>query len=156
MRVAAGSLNPIADGGLVWITSVQNNLVTAIDARTGALAGETHTGPSPRFLTAGAGSVWALNQGNGTLTRIDARSRRVLATILLGIPSNGGDIHYGHGTIWAASFRFPLTAVDARNNWVIRQWVGKGGNSCVSDTVQSGSLTIALAPSPEFRFTLST
>jgi virginiamycin B lyase len=129
VRVAAGSFNPIASGEMVWITSVEKNLVTAIDARTGALLGKIRTGPSPRFLTAGAGSVWTLNQGDGTVTRIDVRTMRARATIPLGIPGHGGDIHFGHGLIWATSFGFPLTAVDPRNNRVIRQWVGKGGDS---------------------------
>lgn len=80
-------------------------------------------------MTAGAGSVWALNQGDGTVTRSDRTFKVKPSTIALGIPGQGGDIHYGQGFIWASSFGFPLTAVSAQTGTVIRQWAGKGGDS---------------------------
>ena len=73
--------NPIVDGDVLWITSIDHNLVTAVDTRSGAVFATVPTGPQPRFLTAGAGAVWTLNQGDGSLTRIDARKRRAVATI---------------------------------------------------------------------------
>ncbi len=86
-------------------------------------------GPKPRFLTAGGGSVWTLNQGDGTISRVDEKSRKVIATIQVGIPGAGGDIGYGADSVWATVFDVPLTRIDASTNKVVRQWVGNGGDS---------------------------
>ena len=129
IRIAAGSHNPIVDGDVLWITSIDHNLVTAVDTRSGAVFATVPTGPQPRFLTAGAGAVWTLNQGDGSLTRIDARKRRAVATIALGIPGHGGDIAYADGIVWATTMGLPLTAIDAKTNRVLVQWVGPGGDS---------------------------
>ena len=86
-------------------------------------------GPKPRFLTAGAGSIWTLNQGDGTVTRVDAQSKKVTATIAVGIPGHGGDIAWGAGSIWATVFGVPLTAIDGKDQQVVRQWIGPGGDS---------------------------
>jgi YVTN family beta-propeller protein len=83
----------------------------------------------PRFLTAGAGSIWTLNQGDGTVTRIDTLTRRVTATIAVGIPGHGGDIAWGGGSIWATLLGVPLTAIEPKTNKVVRQWIGPGGDS---------------------------
>jgi YVTN family beta-propeller protein len=86
-------------------------------------------GPKPRFLAAGGGSIWTLNQGDGTVSRIDEKSRKVVATIQAGIPGTGGDIDYGAESVWPTVFGVPLTRIDATTNTVVRQWVGKGGDS---------------------------
>src|SRR5438309_2266326 len=52
------------------------------------------SGRSLAFLLLG-GSVWTLNQGDGTVSRVDEKSRKVIATIQVGIPGAGGDIGYG-------------------------------------------------------------
>jgi virginiamycin B lyase len=75
--------------------------LTAVDATTGDVIAAIPVGPKPRFLTAGLGSIWTLNQGDGTVTRIDSQTRRVTATIAVGIPGHGGDIAFGAGSIWA-------------------------------------------------------
>ena len=104
-------------------------LVTAVDARRGAVVATVPTGPRPRFLTSGDGAIWTLNQGDGSVTEIDAQTRRTVATIALGIPGHGGDIAYAHEIVWATSIGFPLTAIDASTNRVKIQWAGLGGNS---------------------------
>jgi hypothetical protein len=53
----------------------------------------------------------------------------VTATIQVGIPGAGGDIGYGAESVWPTVFGVPLTRIDATANKVVRQWVGKGGDS---------------------------
>ena len=129
VRVPPGSYNPLYFGGVVWVTRAAGAELTAVDAASGTVVGSTPTGPNPRFLTAGAGSVFTLNQGDGTLTRIDARTRRVVATIALATPGHGGDIGFRDGTVWTTMLGVPLTATATATNTVRRRWVGPGGDS---------------------------
>lgn len=129
VKLASGSTNPVVDGNTLWTTSIEHDQVAKVDVRTGAVLATAHTGPSPRFLTVGAGSVWTLNQGDGTVSRISADGHRLQATIALGIPGPGGDIRFGGGRVWASSIGMPLTVIDPRRNRVIVQWIGKGGDS---------------------------
>jgi len=130
IQIAPESFNPIFSEGIVWISGFKTNVVTAVDASTGAvLTTILPVGPKPRFLTAGGGSIWTLNQGDGTVTRIDAKSRKVVATISAGLPGPGGDICYGAGAVWVSVFDMPLTLIDPGSNRVVRQWVGTGGDS---------------------------
>ena len=55
--------------------------------------------------------------------------RTVTATIQVGIPGAGGDIGYGAESVWPTVFGVPLTRIDASTNKVVRQWVGRGGDS---------------------------
>jgi hypothetical protein len=127
IAVPAGSYNPVASGGRIWITGVESNVLTAVDAESGVVVASIPVGPRPRFLAAGGGAVWTLNQGDGSVTRVDEKSRKVTATIALGIPGAGGDLGYGAGAVWATTFDVPLTMVDGKTNRVTRQWVGQGG-----------------------------
>ena len=129
VAIPSGSFNPLFSGGLVWITRVEANVVTMINAKTGQIVGTVGVGPNPRFLTSGAGSIWTLNQGDGSVTRIDIKSRRVVGTIALGIPGPGGEICFGANSIWATMLDVPLTRIDTATNVVLRQWVGAGGDS---------------------------
>ncbi len=129
IHLRPGSYNPIYIGGVVWVTCVEANLVTAVDARSGMILGETPTGPRPRFLTAGAGSIWTLNQGDGSLTRVDRVSRRVIADVALGVAGPGGDIAFGARQIWVTVAKTPLSAVDPMTNRPRRRWTGPGGDS---------------------------
>ncbi len=129
VRLPAGSFNPIVADGLIWVTSIEGDRITAVDARTGLVLGETSTGPKPRFLTSGANSIWTLNQGDGSITRIDAKTRRVTATIAAGIPGHGGDIAFGDGKVWATVSDIPLSAIAPATNTVAHQWIGPGGDS---------------------------
>jgi len=129
IAIPAGSYNPLASGGVVWITGVEKGVLTAVDATNGKVLGSIPVGPRPRFLAAGGDSVWTLNQGDGSLTRVAARTREVMATVLLGIPGAGGDLACGADSVWATTFGIPLTMVNGKTNKVVRQWVGQGGDS---------------------------
>ena len=52
-----------------------------------------------------------------------------MATIQAGIPGAGGDIGYGADSVWLTVFDVPLTRVQPTTNRVVKQWVGKGGDS---------------------------
>jgi streptogramin lyase len=127
--IPPNSFNPVFSGGTVWITGVENNVLTAVDATSGEVLKSIPVGLKPRFLTAGGGSVWTLNQGDGTVTRVGEKNKRVMATIQVGIPGRGGDIGYGADSVWATVFEVPLTRIEAKTNNVVKQWVGKGGDS---------------------------
>jgi len=129
ISIAPGSYNPFFSEGVAWITGGSANILTAVDASTGGVIASIAVGPTPRFLTAGSGSIWTLNQGDGTVTRVDSGSKRVTATITLGTPGHGGDIAWGAGFVWTTVAGVPLTVIDAKTNRVLRQWVGPGGDS---------------------------
>lgn len=128
LDLPSGSENPAFGGGFLWVTSFSQNALLKIDPRTNTIAATIPVGPKPRFLTIGAGSVWTLNQGDGTVSRVSARTGKLTATIACGLPGEGGEISYADGTVWAAIFQVPLTAIDARTNKVAAQWVGNGGD----------------------------
>lgn len=129
ISIPPGSFNPVFDGGTVWVTGVEGNSLTAVDATSGKVLESLIIGPNPRFLTAGGGSIWTLNQGDGTVSRIDEKSRKLVATIQVGIPGTGGDIDYGADSLWTTVFDIPLTRIEAARNRVVKQWIGKGGDS---------------------------
>ena len=52
-----------------------------------------------------------------------------MATITLGIPGPGGDICYSADSVWASVFDVPLSQIDVKTNKLLRQWVGRGGDS---------------------------
>ena len=129
VRVPAGSYNPRFYEGRIWVTRADGAEITAVDALTGAVLGTTGTGPGPRFLASGAGSIWTLNQGDGTLTRIDIHSRQATHTIALGTPGHGGDITFAAGLVWTTMWKVPLSAVDSTDSRLLCQWTGPGGDS---------------------------
>ncbi|MBV9341610.1 MAG: hypothetical protein JO159_12055 [Acidobacteria bacterium] len=127
--IPPGSFNPVFSGGIVWVTGVESDVLTAVDATSAKVLASIPVGSKPRFLTAGAGSIWTLNQGDGTVTRVDEKKRKVIATIQVGIAGTGGDIGYGAESVWATVFEVPLTRIETKTNQVVKQWVGKGGDS---------------------------
>lgn len=129
ISIPPGSFNPLFADGIIWVTGLDSNVVTAVDAPTGSVLATIAVGPKPRFLAAGAASIWTLNQGDGTISRIDEKSRNLAATIQMGIPGAGGDICFGEDSVWATVFDVPLTRVATKDNKVVRQWVGRGGDS---------------------------
>jgi virginiamycin B lyase len=129
ISIPPGSCNPIFSNGIVWITGGASSVLTAVDASTGSVRESVAVGPKPRFLTSGGGSIWTLNQGDGTVSRVDEKNRKVIATIQVGVPGAGGDIGYGAASVWPTVLGVPLTRIDATTNKVVRQWVGKGGDS---------------------------
>ena len=129
ISISPGSYNPIFSDGVVWITGVESDVLTAVDGASGKVLESIPVGRKPRFLTAGEGSIWTLNQGDGTVSRVDEKSRKVIATIQVGIPGAGGDIGNGADSGWATVFDIPLTRIDATTARVVKQWIGKGGDS---------------------------
>lgn len=127
--IPPGSYNPLFSDGIIWVTGFDSNVLTAVDAASGEVLVSIPVGPKPRFLTAGGSSIWTLNQGDGTVSRVDAKSRKVTATVTVGIPGLGGDICYGADSVWASVFDVPLSRIDSKTNKVLRQWVGRGGDS---------------------------
>jgi virginiamycin B lyase len=129
VSIPPGSYVPLYSDGIIWITGYDSNILTPVDAATGEVLVSIPVGPKPRFLTAGGGSIWTLNQGAGTVSRIDTKSRKLAATINVGIPGHGGDICYGADSVWATVVSLPLSRIDVKSNRVLRQWVGRGGDS---------------------------
>jgi streptogramin lyase len=125
----SGSSNPLYSDGLIWVTGFTTNQLVVVDPSKGAVTGKIPTGPGPRFLTKGGGSLWTLNQGDGTVTRVEASSQRAIATIAAGIPGTGGEIAYGADSVWTTVFDIPLTRIDPQSNQVVKQWAGFGGDS---------------------------
>ena len=129
VRLPAGAFNPIASAGIVWVSRAEGAALLGVDARSGALIATITTGPGPRFLAAGGGSVWTLNQGDGSLSQVSVGDRRERSRTALGTPGHGGDITFGAGIVWTTVAGAPLTATDATSGTVLRQWVGRGGDS---------------------------
>jgi len=129
VKVPEGSYNPLYYEGQVWVTRADGAEVTVIDAATGKQTAKVSTGPGPRFLTAGAGSVWTLNQGDGTLTRIDALTHAVTGTTALNTPGHGGDVKFGGGMVWTTMAKVPLSMTEAATGKLRCQWTGSGGDS---------------------------
>ncbi|MEO9170446.1 MAG: DUF4440 domain-containing protein [Candidatus Baltobacteraceae bacterium] len=138
ISLARGSYNPLFSNGTVWVTSGDENILTALDALNGKIIATIGVGSKPRFLAAGDGVVYALNQGDGTVTMVDAKSKRVTATIAAGIPGGGGEITYGAGSAWATIIGVPLTRIEAKTR-TVQQWGGRGG-----DAVRFGHASIWL------------
>jgi streptogramin lyase len=128
LRIPPGSFNPRYHDGAIWITRADAAEVTILDIGSGKLS-TVATGPGPRFLTEGGGSIWTLNQGDGSLTRIDTAPDHSAKTVPLGTPGPGGDIAFGEGTIWTTVPKVPLAATDASSGALRCQWVGAGGDS---------------------------
>jgi streptogramin lyase len=113
----------------VWVASNESSVLVQVDPKTAKVVREIATGPKPRFLTGGAGSVWTLNQGDGTVSRINAKTGAVEATIEAGIPGGGGEAAFGGGYVWLTVFEFPITKIDPKTNKVVGQWEGPGGDA---------------------------
>ncbi|HZZ00313.1 MAG TPA: DUF4440 domain-containing protein [Candidatus Baltobacteraceae bacterium] len=126
--LATGSYNPLYSDGIVWVTSGEHDLLTAVDAASGRVVAQIRVGSEPRFLAAGDGLVWTLNQGDGTVSKVDARAKRLIANVPTAIPGGGGDIAYGAGKAWATIVGVPLTQIDSASN-TIRHWGGRGGDA---------------------------
>jgi hypothetical protein len=118
--------------GMIWIAGGDGNLLTFVDAGSGGVLGSIPIGRWPQFLTAGGGSIWTLNQFDGTISRVDAVTKKVTDIIAAGIKGRErgeGDIDYGADSVWATVYDTPLTRIDEKTNKVMRQWVGRGGDS---------------------------
>jgi hypothetical protein len=129
IAVMAGAAAVHADGGAMWVTNPDNDVVQRIDPRRDRITRTVRTGDMPRFLTAGRGGVWTLNQADGTATRIDPRTGRA-ATADIGMHGSGGGIASAGRWIWARGSERLLTRVDARTQQVVERYgpdIGSGG-----------------------------
>jgi virginiamycin B lyase len=129
IEIPAGSASVVFGDGAVWVTTPAKNLLTRVDAATGRVTDSIPVGPGPRFETFGAGAIWTLNQGDGSISRVDTKTRKQTGKIEVGIPGDGGEIAFGLGHVWATVFQIPISEIDPETNQVVRQWVGKGGDS---------------------------
>jgi virginiamycin B lyase len=126
--IATGSYNPLYTDGVVWITSGEHSLLTAVDATEGKVVARVGVGSKPRFLAAGDGNVWTLNQGDGTVSKVAAQAKRLIENVQTAIPGGGGDIAFGAGSVWATIVGVPLTRIDSETT-AIRHWGGRGGDA---------------------------
>lgn len=129
VAVAPGSQNPVYAAGIVWITSKASNVLTAVDASSGHPVATIPLPGGPHFIAAGGGAIWTIGQGDGIVTRIDIKKRRVAARIYAKIAGFGGDVTYGAGSVWTTLVGVPLTKIDASNNSLVTQWMGRGGDA---------------------------
>jgi hypothetical protein len=128
IAIATGSYNPLYSDGVVWVTSGEHDLLTAVDATGGEVVARIRVGSKPRFLAAGDGIIWTLNQGDGTVSKVDAQAKHLIESVQSAIPGGGGDIAYGAGSAWATIVGVPLTRIDSASN-AIRHWGGRGGDA---------------------------
>ena len=129
ITVATGSYGLTFGEGAVWVTSTTHGTVARVDPDTNLVTATIPVRRSPRFIAAGEGAVWVLNQGDGSVSRIDPRTNEVVATIDVGVPGPGGDIAVGEGSVWVASFEYPLSRIDPSTNQVVQQFYGPGGDA---------------------------
>ncbi len=129
IQLPPGAYNPLASGEIVWVSEAEDAALLALDATSGKLLATIKTGPGPRFLAAGGGSIWTLNQGDGSLSRIAIDKLQEVSRTRLGTPGHGGDAAFGAGTVWTTVAGTPLTATNAATGAVLRQFVGRGGDS---------------------------
>lgn len=129
ISIATGSYGLTFGEGAVWVASTRHGTVARVDPDTNLVAATIPVGTSPRFIAAGDGAVWVLNQSDGSVSRIDPTTNEVVATIEVGIPGPGGDIAVGEGSVWVASFDYPLSRIDPSTNQVVQQFYGPGGDA---------------------------
>jgi YVTN family beta-propeller protein len=119
----------VADDGAIWAVSTEKSVAVRVDPKTNLITDRVEVGPHPRFTAVGAGAIWTLNQGDGSVSRVDTRTKKLVATIDLGIPGPGGEIAFGEGFVWVTIMEVPLTQIDPNTNKVTKQWFGAGGDA---------------------------
>jgi virginiamycin B lyase len=131
ISLPGGAPAAIFDNGFVWVTGFARDELYKIDPRTNTLVQTIALRPSPRFLTAGEGSIWVLNQGDGTVQRIDLMSGKVIASIETGHAGRGGDSTAGGGYIWVTLRDVPLVQIDPKANTVAALFKGIGWGDAI-------------------------
>lgn len=110
-----------ADGTTLWVTSLDDGVVMAVDTETGQVR-TTIDLSSPTGVAVGGGSVWVLEARGNRLARIDPASAKVTAEVALGDadpdPACGmcaESVIYAFGSAWTANnFGRSITRVDGR------------------------------------------
>jgi virginiamycin B lyase len=123
LRLAYGSL---------WVTCAGTGVVTRLDPATGSVQAEITTKPGIRFVTAGQDAIWVLNNDDGDVYRIDPASNTVAATIDVGDPVNGGDIAFGHDSVWARVTDSLVAQIDPDTNAVVKRYGEPSGSGSVA------------------------
>ena len=97
-----------ADGATLWVTSLEDGVVMAVDTLTGQVVA-TVSVPSPAGVAVGDGSVWVVEHADDKLARIDPATHRVTDEVALG---TGGDpdcgmcadqVIYAFDSAWTAN-----------------------------------------------------
>jgi streptogramin lyase len=134
IAVPADSHGVLYQDGSVWVTSAGGNSVTKIDPMSNSAAAPIAVDAGPRFLTGGGGAVWVLSQGTGKVTRISTSTGKVVAVIDVGAPGPGGDISFGEGGVWVATFGVPVIKIDPETNAVVARFAEDG----FGDAIRAG------------------
>jgi virginiamycin B lyase len=133
VRLPAGcftvAYGPPGPEAALWVTCTTANKVLRVDPLANLVTDRIDVSPQPRFLTVGEGAVWVLCQGQGNVAKIDPKEKKVVSTIEVGVPGEGGDISAGEGAVWVTSFGFPISKIDPKSGKVVQQFVGDGGDA---------------------------
>jgi YVTN family beta-propeller protein len=95
--VGLGAVAIAVDTQAAWVAAAESDFLSRIDLRTGTITGVT-VGDDPRDVAVAFGSVWVANSNDGTVSRIDPGTRKVLATIPVGVRVEG--IASAGGKVW--------------------------------------------------------
>jgi virginiamycin B lyase len=130
--VKAGAAGVRVGVGSVWISNPEVNVVQQIDPKALKVVHEIATGPRPRYMAVGAGSIWALAQVDGSITRYTPATKQTVR-IEAGLVGAGGDMTFGAGTVWArgAGDRL-LIRLDPATNQVIAEYGPAAGAGAVA------------------------
>ena len=134
-----GGASVVATAKALWATVPTQDAVLELDP-SGTLIRTIRVGRAPRFIAAGEGAVWSLGQGDGDVTRIDPATGRVVATIPVEVPGDGGCIAAGVGGVWVTMPDNPFSKIDPGSNAVVAQYTGVGGD-CIG--VGDGSVWLS-------------
>jgi virginiamycin B lyase len=122
-----------ADGSL-WVTCAGTGVVTRLDPSTGKVQAEIKTQAGVRFITVGGDALWVLNTEAGDVYRIDPVSNTLTATIDVGDQVHGGDIAFGHDSVWVRVSDALLDQIDPGTNIVVKRYgAASGGGSVAAD-----------------------
>lgn len=109
------------DGARLWVTSLEDGVVMAVDTRTGQVVATVDV-PSPAGVAVGNGSVWVVEHADGKLARIDPATVRVTDEVALGKgddPDCGlcaDQVIYAFDSAWTANdLGRSITRVDGRS-----------------------------------------
>jgi virginiamycin B lyase len=119
----SGISSVVVANGSVWATGYAKNELYRINPRTNAVFSITKLHNTPRFMTAGEGSIWVLNEGDASVQKIDAENGELVATIETGLRQGTGSIAMGGGYVWVATPGALITQINSQTTSV-RSFVG--------------------------------
>ena len=86
-------------GGSAWVTNLDEDAVTRIDAATNRVASPIRVGRIPSSVAVGQRYVWVASSRDGTVTRVDPATADIATIDVGGTPE---DIAVGAGGVWVA------------------------------------------------------